>query len=121
AVQGTQDGATSQVGPGAAAEPASRGAAAWVVRTAAQQAAGEAARPRAIPRDRAVRKQAGRSRVAAADIQPGPAQPGEPGADPLPKFGRRLAGEGEAQDPSRAHHAVSDQPDQPGGHGLALA
>ena len=50
-----------------------------------------------------------------------PPQAGQPGPDPLPQLGGGLAGEGEAEHPLRRDHAVGDQPDQPGGHGLALA
>src|SRR5215472_14383825 len=60
-------------------------------------------------------------RIAARDVQARPAQAREPGAHPLPQFGGRLAGEGEAEYPFRPDHAVGDQPDQPGGHRLALA
>ena len=98
----------------AASEPAVRGAM-WAIR---QPAIGSRAALQAT-HSRAARL--ADRRIAARDVQARPAQAREPGAHPLPQLGGCLAGEGEAQDPFRPDHAVGDQPDQPGGHRLALA
>ena len=68
-----------------------------------------------------VRGPARPGRLPRAHGQAGPPQACQPGPDPLPELGGGLAGEGEAEHPLRRDHAVGDQPDQPGRHGLALA
>ena len=82
--------------------------------------------------ERVVADEAARVRVIGADHrlglgvgldvgQPGAVQPVQTAADPVGQLGGGLPGEGQAEHPVRADHAVGDQPDQTRGHRLALA